>query len=456
MVAVGVNLALAVACLWLGLRRAPRSVAGPERTLLVKTNVVLRKQFFSWAQVEATDYPSYIENLRAIGCPEQTIRDIIIADVNTIYSRRLATEITTPEQQWWRSDPDPKVARAAMEKLRALEAERRTLLTELLGPSWESGDLISLPRPTRRGVALDGPVLGLLSADAKQAVQDADTRASERYEAYLAAQRANGQSPDPAEVARLRKQAREELARILTPTQMEEYLLRNSPEAASLRADLGELKFFNATPDEFRALFRATDGFDQKIQLLAGATDPNAISERTALEQQRENAIKIALGTARYRQLQSLQDPMYRDAYAAAQQAGSPEAAQTLYEISLAAADQEAALRAKTNLTPEQLAIALQRAKLDQLKANAQALGQEVPEDAPAPAPPAPAPVPPLEAPATPLSQVTHPHVLGIGENAASLSMLYGIPINALRAANPGVDWRNLRPGDSVSIPNRP
>jgi hypothetical protein len=32
--------------------------------------------------LESTDYRTYVRNLRAIGCPEQTIRDIITADVD--------------------------------------------------------------------------------------------------------------------------------------------------------------------------------------------------------------------------------------------------------------------------------------------------------------------------------------------------------------------------------------
>ena len=34
-----------------------------------------------WAQLESSDYVSYVANLRRIGCPEQTIRDIIVADI---------------------------------------------------------------------------------------------------------------------------------------------------------------------------------------------------------------------------------------------------------------------------------------------------------------------------------------------------------------------------------------
>src|SRR5215831_1795406 len=88
---------LALASLWYAAARhatasrdrLARSIATSNAT--VKTNVVVRRQFFSWSQVESDDYPTYIANLREIGCPEQTIRDIIIADVNVLYARRMAT-----------------------------------------------------------------------------------------------------------------------------------------------------------------------------------------------------------------------------------------------------------------------------------------------------------------------------------------------------------------------------
>src|SRR5262249_37412952 len=43
---------------------------------------------FTWGQVESADYPTYIANLRSIGCPEPTIKDIIAADVHALYLRK--------------------------------------------------------------------------------------------------------------------------------------------------------------------------------------------------------------------------------------------------------------------------------------------------------------------------------------------------------------------------------
>ncbi len=40
-----------------------------------------RPATFHWNQLESEEYPAFIANLRAIGCPEQTIRDIISGEL---------------------------------------------------------------------------------------------------------------------------------------------------------------------------------------------------------------------------------------------------------------------------------------------------------------------------------------------------------------------------------------
>ena len=63
-------------------------------------------------------------------------------------------------------------------------------------------------------------------ADNKQAIEDITERSQERLQNYLEAQRNAGKQPDPSEVTRLRQQTRAELQRILSPPQLEEFLLR--------------------------------------------------------------------------------------------------------------------------------------------------------------------------------------------------------------------------------------
>ena len=444
LISLGVNAVLAV--IWLFTARSPsrnvaQQYAGPETESagLPRTNIVVRRQFFSWREVESPDYPTYITNLRQIGCPEQTIRDIIIADINALYAMKRATNLVTSEQQWWRSDPDPAVVRASAEKAKVLEDERHSLLTKLLSPSWESGDMASLPRPSRPGVVLDGPVLGAISSESKQAIQDISVRSQERLQTYVDEQQRTGDPLDPVELARLREQTRSELQHVLSPSQLEEFLLRYSQNANNWRTEFGQLRYFNATPDEFRAVFRATDTIDQQIQLLADATDANSVTQRKTLEEQRENTLKLALGSKRYEEYQLLQDPVYRDAVAQAQQAGTPEAVRTIYEINLATASEQNRIQADTNLTASQRSIELKRVELEQLKASTLAAGQDVPPD------PSTTPVP-----STPQRRT---HLVRAGDSPAVVALMYGLPVSALRAANPGRNLNNLRPGDSITIP---
>src|SRR5580765_4819249 len=133
-VSLGLNIALAVMLLRFSPEVTERNSAlaavppPMDESRIYKTNVVVRRQNFTWVEIESADFPTYIANLRAIGCPEATIRDIIVAEVNQLFARRRATEVVTAEQKWWRSEPDPAVTQAASEKLQALDAERRTLL----------------------------------------------------------------------------------------------------------------------------------------------------------------------------------------------------------------------------------------------------------------------------------------------------------------------------------------
>ena len=444
-VSLGVNLVLAA--IWLdysNFRRNARgelALDGPGQTTNVvgRTNVFLRRQFFSWQEIESPDYQVYIANLRDIGCPEQTIRDIIIADVNGLYSKKRA-EIVTAEQQWWRSEPDTNVLTAALQKSKQLDDERRALLTRLLGPNWESGDLVNLPRPSRPGVVLDGPLLGNLPPEIKQSLADLNQHSQDRLQAYLDAQRAAGKEPDPVELAKIRQQTRDELARVLSPPQLEEYLLRYSQYASNLRTEFGQLRYFNASQDEFRNIFRATDSIDQQLQLLADATDPNSVQARQTLQTQRELAIKNALGADRYNQYQMLHDPLYRDAVAQAEDAGTPEAVQTIYQINLAALSTQDSIRTNATLTADQKAIELKRLELEQLQANTLASGGDLP-----PQPPPPAPPPPP----------TH-YTFAYGDTVQRVSALFGVTIGSIHAANPGLDFSNLKPGDSINLPRLP
>jgi LysM repeat protein len=98
-------------------------------------------------------------------------------------------------------------------------------------------------------------------------------------------------------------------------------------------------------------------------------------------------------------------------------------------------------IRGDTNLTAEQKNIELKRVELEQLQANSMATGQDLlPEPPPLPPTPQPKKV----------------YVLGPGDSAATIALMYGLPVGAIKAANPKVDFNRLKPGVSITIPITP
>ncbi len=301
--------------------------------------------------------------------------------------------------------------------------------------------MVGIARPSRVGILLDGAILGQLPNDTKQAIQEVNIRSEDRLEQYLDAQRQAGKDPDPAVLAKFRQQTRDDLTHLLTPPQLEEFLLRYSQDANELRAEFGQLQYFNASQDEFRNVFRATDALDQKIQLLAASDDPGSAAQRKSLEDQRENAIKITLGPERYEEYRMLQDPLYRDAVAAANAAGTPEAASTIYAVNLAAMGEQDSILSNSNLTAEQKSLELKRLELQQAQATTLAAGEDLPPEPPS----TPQPPPPKKI-----------YVLGPGDSAATIALMYGLPVSAILAANPRINFSRLQPGQAVIIPPSP
>src|SRR5690349_10349528 len=80
---------------------APSPTAS-QPTIITNTQVAVRKinatnllaafgsHPLSWAGIESTNYVTYINNLRAFACPEETIRDIIITDIAKVFGKRRA------------------------------------------------------------------------------------------------------------------------------------------------------------------------------------------------------------------------------------------------------------------------------------------------------------------------------------------------------------------------------
>lgn len=429
---VGMNAVLLA--VWLTARRSSHQLQAqptspqPAVSNVYRTHVVVRKQFFSWQELESPDYQAYVTNLRAIGCPEQTIRDIILADVNQLYAKRRDTEVVTPGQQWWRYNPDPAVVKASNAKLAAMEQERKDLLTTLLGPDWTAAERI-----TSTGVSLDGPLLGDLSPETKHSVQEAVLRSQQLTQAYLNTQKAAGKPADPVEVGQLGQQLRAELAQVLNPAQLEEFLLRYSQSAAALRE---RLRGVEVTPDEFRALWHVADPLDQKVEV---AGDVPSVGVQSDANNQLEQALKNVLGADRYQAYRTTQEAAYQDALATADDSGgaTPGQIRALYEVNKATQQERERIKNDNTLTPEQKSAQLATVEKQQQAASDQILGFE------ADTPPQPPPPP------TPFRIYRY----SASESVDMIAAKYGVSRSDILTANPTLNFNALTPGTPIRIP---
>lgn len=104
---------------------------------------------FHWSQVESSDYRTYIADLRGIGCPEQTICDIITADVDSLYAPR--REALQRQLETGGSFAAGVATRRALEKgLEKLRDEEASLVANLLGTQPASTEVVvAAPPPSR-------------------------------------------------------------------------------------------------------------------------------------------------------------------------------------------------------------------------------------------------------------------------------------------------------------------
>jgi len=322
--------------------RAPKSLASTDKK-------------FGWRDVTNETYLDYIASLRAVGCPEKQIRNIVVSDVSELFDQRRVEHAIRTDSQWWKAETFTAILPLQNFGGVNFDEERRTILAKLLGEDWD--DHVKLPSLNNSAINLTGPVLGALPQEMWNAVQEICQRSLDRSMTYQA--KMNEGAPfDNIEMAKLREMTRSELVKILTPEQMEEFLLRYSHNSTKLRQDM---RGVDLTPDEFRRIFRAIDPAEHQMQLDYGGPEALSPKQREQLEAQRDRAIREALSPARYQQYLATKDPLYRQAQALAGSYGlNAKGVQALYELQKNFATRQLQVSQNATLTPEQRAQAMQ------------------------------------------------------------------------------------------------
>lgn len=212
---------------------------------------------FNWSHVESADYQQYLANLRAIGCPEKTIRDILIPDIEKTFAIRVAKR--PGPTNFWACGPDREAADVSHRlELQVLRGEKSDLTRHLLGidclkPDSDFDDFAG------RAVLLF--MLGTTRDGALEKVADVFKLAETTHDEIREAADFVLTPAHEAALARNRQVVIDQLRAVLTPAEFEEFGLRLA--AVTMTED--HLDDFKCTAAELRTIataFYRTVGFD--------------------------------------------------------------------------------------------------------------------------------------------------------------------------------------------------
>lgn len=311
---------------------------------------------FDWRAVESENYKQYIANLRSIGCPEETIRDIIIADVNKLFdSRRKELFPATNRFEYWKGGNflANLLDESKMQKEQALNAEKRALLKELLGVDVpDSGDIIS-------GTKTFDAMLDFLPAEKRTQIMELE----QKFAARMAKSMKDIQRGDLSALKKLQAEKDEEMLKFLSPDEKLEYDLRMSQTAMMMRMQMGD---FEASEQEFRDLFTLRKQFDDEYGAFGiPSNNPEERERRTTAQKQLDADTRRVLGEDRFLEYKYSDDFARSSFSKIADEFQVPkQKAYKVYEIRDVAQAEAAQVRANQVLSPEE-----KQFKLDQIRA---------------------------------------------------------------------------------------
>jgi hypothetical protein len=349
--------------------------AAPETPAPVAPTVVYKTNDFHWSQLESTDYREYIANLRAVGCPEVTIKDIILTDVMRLYAQRRGQYYHNGRPfKYWETNDKRKLKQTQIEErerqLAAIDKELPAVLRELLGINYErelNKYFVDADEDDNR--------LGFLSEDKRGQVLSLREQFEGKREGILYNVQNGKPSPDEIEQLRQIDQLQDEaLSQVLSPQEKEQYELSTSPAADQLRQ---QLIGFNPTEDEFRALYAKQKAIDDAYEF-EDTNDPTVLAAKTADEAEMMKEFKGNLAGDRVAQFDHSQDPDYQNLTLLSQRYDLPaDAADTLVQMRQAVEEERQKLLSNKDIPPERLEAALQAMQTETEKAARETLGDK-------------------------------------------------------------------------------
>jgi len=320
---------------------APPVAPKPKVVKQMVTNTVTKR--ITWEMVESGDYKEYIANLRSIGCPEETIRDIIIADVNKLYDKKKKEVKGEPKKfEFWKAG-NPFMASMdseLMKKLKAVDDEKNAVLRALGITPDVKAEMASVINPFET-------MMDFLPEDKKaRVVKIMSDMQSKMMEA-------SKDGADTEAMGKAMKDMETALKGVLTPQEYLDYQLRFSMSANILR---NQVTGFDPNEAEFMAVFKLRESFDSEYSpLMRGNETDEQRKSREAAEKKLKEDIKTSLGPDRFTDYERAQDWNFQQIYRAAKKADLDTAeAVKVYDMKKIAEQEVSKVRNNKDLTTEQ------------------------------------------------------------------------------------------------------
>ena len=318
---------------------------GDENAQNATSNDSLKKIPQIWYLMEADDYPTFIANLRKIGCPDETIQLLVAGEVNEKYSQQIQTLVreNSGEFNFWKTGAGQRIGNspAMMRKIMELDQSRMIELKEALGDLDVPASSVSLLTGGPASTVQTSQYFDFLPEEKRDAVMSEYMNFQmKRSEIFLGA---NGIIlPSDQEALRdLQIQMDESLTALMSPEEKQELDLYLSDTANIMRT---QLVGFDPTEEEFRALFEI-----RKLD----ADQPQS-------EVDVDLQIQEVLGEERYADYKKSQDYSYRSLTQLSDRLGlEPGAADEIYGMQNDVQSAQNQILNDSQLNSEQRAAAL-------------------------------------------------------------------------------------------------
>jgi hypothetical protein len=287
---------------------------------------------FDWSQVASTNLAQYAANLRAIECPKEIIREVILAVVNEDFVRRRHAIFEPIHAQFWELMAQPEHFTQDYKENtdyrgKQLRTERDHQLEAVLGANWQR-----CAGPSPLPVYDYQPTLNFLPEAKRRRWSELDESFNQRQQDIYQKTRGNA-AEQRAQLEAIAKERDEARHQLLTPGELQGYATRTSPQAGWAQ----NLAGFEATEEEYRALNQ-----------LRATTPTNLMSQFNAQAQ-------ALLGEERFTAFQRGQDQRFAEILALAGRCQLPaNTVELLYQQRVSAEQQCAQVLSNPALSAEE------------------------------------------------------------------------------------------------------